>query len=627
MKKKRMIAITLTAVLVSSSLPVMAENTKQEQVYVVTDAEGTVKSITDHVRLENMDAADELVDRTVLKDIQNLGGQETCEQDGEVLTWQALGEDILYQGTSDQTPAILPVVTITLDGEKISAADLKEAAGDVVLTVTYQTATDLPALAVTALPLPEEGVSDLIMQNAAVVSELGRQILVGWSVPGMDESLDLPVSFSASFHADHADLSWMMTIITSDPIRAACEKLDEQIDTEGLDLHTELAEAQSVLTALRDGEELPKTTGRTKEYVSRISELNTGLTDLNDGAATLADGASQLADGAAGLEEGAASLDDGLATLIANDEALNSGAQTLFTAILDTANAQLADAGLDAAGISITDLTTDNYAEQLDQALTQLDPDTLRSAAAAQVEESVRPQVEANEEQIRAGVEEAVQNRVLEAILEKTGHSMSAEDYQQALDAGEIPDALAVMVSAAVKSQMGSEEVAATVEENIQEQVDQLVAQHVEEYLTSDETVSAKLAQAQAAYESLAALKDQLDQVNSFVSGLQTYTEGAEQAAAGAASLHTGATQLSTGAATLSEGAASLQTDGTQKLSDTLLEAEKEAAEKLLPYVENDLFDALRIFEDTSDQAKNGCYDLCSDDMRSVTVYIIRTDL
>ena len=112
MKKKRMIAITLTAVLVSSSLPVMAENTKQEQVYVVTDAEGTVKSITDHVRLENMDAADELVDRTVLKDIQNLGGQETCEQDGEVLTWQALGEDILYQGTSDQTPAILPVVTI-----------------------------------------------------------------------------------------------------------------------------------------------------------------------------------------------------------------------------------------------------------------------------------------------------------------------------------------------------------------------------------------------------------------------------------------------------------------------------------------------------------------------------------
>lgn len=50
---------------------------------------------------------------------------------------------------------------------------------------------------------------------------------------------------------------------------------------------------------------------------------------------------------------------------------------------------------------------------------------------------------------------------------------------------------------------------------------------------------------------------------------------------------------------------------------------------KFIPHVENELSDALRIYEDedTSDQAKSGCYDLCSDDMWSVTVYIIRTDL
>ncbi|MBQ6592006.1 MAG: hypothetical protein IJH98_03835, partial [Solobacterium sp.] len=502
--KKRIIAVTMTTAMLCGSLPVMAENAKHEQVYVVTDASGMVKSVTDNVRLENVDDAEELVDRTMLTDIRNMGGQESFDQDGEVLTWHTPGKDIIYQGTSDQTPAILPVVSITLDGEEVSASDLKEATGDAVLTVAYQTEIALPALAVTALPLPEEGVSDLVLQNAVVVSELGCQVLVGWAVPGIDESLDLPGSFCASFHVDHADLSWMMTIITSDPIRAVCEKLDEQIDTEGFDFHTELTEAQAVLTALRDGEELPGTTGMTKEYVSKINELNTGLSELNDGAATLADGASQLADGAAGLEEGAASLNDGLTTLITNDEALNSGAQALFDVVLDTANAQLADAGLDEAGISIAELTADNYAGQLDQALAQLDPDELRTAAAAQVEESVRPQVEANEEQIRAGVEEAVQNKVLEAILEKMGHEMSAEDYQQALDAGEITDIQATMVSTAVNSQMGSDEVAATVEENVQEQIEQLVTQHVEEYLASDETISARLAQAQAVYESLA---------------------------------------------------------------------------------------------------------------------------
>jgi hypothetical protein len=46
----------------------------------------------------------------------------------------------------------------------------------------------------------------------------------------------------------------------------------------------------------------------------------------------------------------------------------------------------------------------------------------------------------------------------------------------------------------------------------------------------------------------------------------------------------------------------------------------------LLPYVENDLADALRIFEKTRDAAGQGGYDLRPEGMKTVTVYIIRTD-
>ena len=677
---KKIVALLLTAIMVLGCVPGLAENTKHERVYIVAATDGTVKSVTDNIRLENADGLDEIVDRTLLTAIQNVGGKEAFTLDGETLTWQAQGKDITYEGTSDKTPAILPVVTLTLDGEEITVDSLKDKTGDAVLTVSYQTNEPLPALAVTVLPLPEEGITDLRLENAAALTVLGRQVLVGWAVPGMDEELKLPTSFSAAFHADHAELNWLLTLTTSDPIDAACKELDDRID---LDLHTELDEAKALLTALQSGETLPETSGKTKDIVPKINELNDGLTQLNDGAETLANGAAQLSDGASALKDGAAqlntgaaelaagaltlstgaadaeggaaSLDTGLATIIANNEALNNGAQTIFAAILSSANAQLSASGLDAAGIEIPELTAENYAAVLDAVLLQLNPETLRASAQAQVETTVRAQVEANADQVRSAVETAVQDKVLAAVLQSAGQNMTSEQYAQAVQAGLVSSEQAAAITAAVEQQMATEEVKAQIDAAVQQQIEQLIQDNTAAYLSSDETIAAQLSAAQAAYESLTALKAQLDQINTFVTGLKTYTDGVSQAAAGASQLHTGLTQLNAGAATLStgaaalstgaaslsegadslydgtvelkDGAAALHTDGTQKFKDTLTDAEKEVAEKLLPYVTDDLPKALRIYEETRDNAQNSGYDLRPENMKTVTVYIIRTDL
>ena len=677
---KKIVALLLTAIMVLGCVPGLAENTKHERVYIVAATDGTVKSVTDNIRLENADGLDEIVDRTLLTAIQNVGGKEAFTLDGETLTWQAQGKDITYEGTSDKTPAILPVVTLTLDGEEITVDSLKDKIGEAVLTVAYQTNEPLPALAVTVLPLPEEGITDLRLENAAALTVLGRQVLVGWAVPGMDEELKLPTSFSAAFHADHAELNWLLTLTTSDPIDAACKELDDRID---LDLHTELDEAKALLTALQSGEALPETSGKTKDIVPKINELNDGLTQLNDGAETLANGAAQLSDGASALKDGAAqlntgaaelaagaltlstgaadaeggaaSLDTGLATIIANNEALNNGAQTIFAAILSSANAQLSASGLDAAGIEIPELTAENYAAVLDAVLLQLNPETLRASAQAQVETTVRAQVEANADQVRSAVETAVQDKVLAAVLQSAGQNMTSEQYAQAVQAGLVSSEQAAAITAAVEQQMATEEVKAQIDAAVQQQIEQLIQDNTAAYLSSDETIAAQLSAAQAAYESLTALKAQLDQINTFVTGLKTYTDGVSQAAAGASQLHTGLTQLNAGAATLStgaaalstgaaslsegadslydgtvelkDGAAALHTDGTQKFKDTLTDAEKEVAEKLLPYVTDDLPKALRIYEETRDNAQNSGYDLRPENMKTVTVYIIRTDL
>jgi len=677
---KKIIALLLALAMALGCLPALAENTKHERVYVVAAADGTVKSITDSVRLENADGLEEIADQTILTAIQNVGGKEAFTLDGETLTWKANGKDITYQGTSDKTPALLPVVTLTLDGENISFADLKNKTGDAVLTVSYQQQEALPTLAVTVLPLPEEGVTGLKLENAAVLSEMGRQVLVGWAVAGMDEELKLPTAFTASFHADHAELNWLLTLTSSDPVNAVCKELDERI---GLDLHAELDEAKALLTALQSGEALPETNGKTKDIAPKINELNDGLKQLNDGAASLANGAAQLTVGASNLkggasqlntgaaklaagasalstgaadaETGASALDAGLAEIIANNEALNNGAQTILAAILSTANQQLAASGLDAAGIEIPELTAENYTQALDAMLAQLNPEALQSSAQAQAEAAVRAQVEANAGQVRAAVETAVQGKVLEAVLQAAGQNMTAEQYAQALEAGKISAEQAAMISAAVEKQMAAEEVLSQIDAAVQQQIEQLVQENTAAYLASDEAIAAKLSAAQTAYESLTALKTQLDQINTFVTGLKAYTDGVSQAAGGAAQLHAGLTQLNAGASELSDGAqtlaqgaadlssgantlhlgaialnvgaATLQSTGTQKLKDTLMDAEKEAAEKLLPYVTDDLPKALRIYEETRGNAQLGGYDLRPDGMKAVTVYIIRTDL
>ncbi len=581
---KRLFAVLLALTMTLSCVSALAETTKHERVFVVADADGNVKTLTDNIRLENGDMLEELIDRTMLTNIENVDGDETFALDGETLTWKANGKDITYQGTSDKLPAIMPAVKITLDGQEVTAQQLKDMTGEAVLTVSYQMNQQVPAIAVSLLPLPQTGVTDLKLTNATMLNEMGMQLLVGWAVPGVDAkvNIELPESFTASFHADHVDLKWIMTVTTADPIDSVFQRVDRKI---GLDAHKALDELTAALTAMKDGKALPALENeKANELVTKLNELNDGIAQLNDGAVQLADGTKQLADGASALSdglnqaaEGAAALNAGLRQLTDNNELLNSGASQIFDAILNTANEQLAASGLDQAGITLPALTQENYAELLDGALEKLSPEA---------------------------IDEMINRKVLEIVLEKANLNMTVEEYEAAVAEKKIN----VMQQGLIKG--------------------------FEQAARASEEVQQKLAMAQTAYDSLKGLKDQLDQLSQFVAGVKAYTDGVAQAAAGSdqlsagmAQLKDGAAQLSDGAAQLRDGADTLQSAGTQTLKDTLTHAEKTLAEKLLPYAQNDLPDVLRLYEDTRDNARNGGYDLRPENMDVMTVYIIRTDL
>ena len=392
--KKRAFAL-ITALCMTLTCFASAETVKHERVYAVTNAAGDALTVIDNVRLENGDALAEIDDRTLLTALENVGGTEKFTQSGETVTWKANGNSIIYQGTSDKALNVTPVVRMTLDGKEVTAADVKNASGELAMTVSYR--AESPFLAVTLMPLSDD-VTSVTVDNGAVLTDGAHSFLMGFGVPGADADLELPDSFTMTAHVDHADLNWMMTIATAQPVKVLTDALSDH----AADARTLVSDLTAGLNALADGSDIP-------ESNEDIHEL---LTALN----TLFDGAAQLKDGSITLLDGLKTLKDGLDTLSSNSSALNDGAAQLFAAVLDTANTQLSAAGLDALSIEVPTLTASNYAAVLDDLIAQLDPavidKTIEDLAKAQVREAVIAQ----EDKVREAVTEVVRGQVRDAV-------------------------------------------------------------------------------------------------------------------------------------------------------------------------------------------------------------------
>ena len=686
--KKRAFAL-ITALCMTLTCFASAETVKHERVYAVTNAAGDALTVIDNVRLENDDALAEIDDRTLLTALENVGGTEKFTQSGETVTWKADGNSIIYQGTSDKALNVTPVVRMTLDGKEVTAADLKNASGELAMTVSYRAESSF--LAVTVMPLTDD-VTNVTVDNGAVLTDGAHSFLMGFGVPGADADLELPDSFTMTAHVDHADLNWMMTIATAQPVKVLTDALSDH----AADARTLVSDLTAGLNALADGSDIP-------ESNEDIHEL---LTALN----TLFDGAAQLKDGSITLLDGVKTLKDGLDTLSSNSSALNDGAAQLFAAVLDTANTQLAAAGLDALSIEVPTLTASNYAAVLDDLITQLDPavidKTIEALAKAQVREAVMAQedkvreavtevvrgqvrdaVAAQEETIRAAVTDAVKEQVRQAVAAQEDTIRAAVTQAVQAQVQDADQAQEKQISAAVDQMMASDDIKAKIEAAVTEQKNQLVAQNmasddikakieaavteqehqlVAQNMASDD-IKAKIESAVAEQEDKlveenfasadvqakleAAVTEQIDKLveENYASADVQNTVAEKKATIAAAvdslkrlkeqlaSVETfvnglkaytdGVAQAGNGASQLYDGANTLS-GGMTELSDGLAELKAKLTEEGLDLLSGDVQKALDLFDNLESQMANvPSFDLVADGMEHDMLLIIRTDL
>lgn len=600
-----------------------AETSKDETVYVLAGADGTVQKIIVSDWIKNAMAADSLEDKTELSDIENIKGDESFTLGGDnSCVWDAQGNDIYYQGNIEKELPVQMSVCYTLDGQAIAPEALAGQSGHVTIRFDYQNMqyeevlldgkTEkiyVPFTMLTGMLLDTEVFRNVTISNGKLINDGDRIAVVGIAFPGLQEDLaiskeklDIPDYVEISADVENFEMGMTMTLATTELFGA--------IDSDKLDLH-ELSDAMAELTDAMD----QLMDGSSQLYdglctlLEKSGDLVSGINKLAEGAAQLKAGAESLDSGAAQLQAGAAQLSSGLNTLNANSGSLNGGARQVFSSLLSMANTQLSEAGL-----SVPALTIDNYASVLDGVIASLDDTAVYQAALEQVtatvnanrgmiEEKVTETVQAQvEAEVSAQVTAAVQETVTQAVHENEAQfraaviqqalGMTVEEYKAAIEAGLVTQEQQDAVNAAVEAAMQAEIDARMQREEIQAQINAVTQQTVGEQMQSDEiqaliasntelqvqqaiseamssdAVQAQLSAAAEGAKSVIALKSSLDSYNAFYLGLITYTSGVSSAAAGANELKTGADALKAGTSELSAGAAELL-QGIQTMKDS----------------------------------------------------------
>ena len=651
---------------------------KDETVYVLAGADGSVQKIIVSDWLKNELGSASLTDKSGLSNIENVKGDESYSINGDNMTvWDAQGNDIYYQGDIQKELPVGLTVRYTLNGKAVSPEQLKGQSGKVTIRFDYENhqyetvqingqnqRIYVPFAMLTGMILDNDTFRNVTVSNGKLVNDGDRTVVVGLAFPGLQENLNLSrdqlsIPSSVEITADVSDFSLGMTVTL------ACNDLFSQlgdVDLGSLDAAGSLNKLTDAMDQLLNGSSALYD-GLTT-LLDKSGELAAGVEELAQGAAAIKAGADSLDEGAAELKAGLADLSEGLNKLSANSAALNGGAEQVFNSLLETATAQIR-----AKGLTVPDLTIENYAEELNKLIKSLDETTVYENALTQVTAAVEKQRPLITQKVTAAVRQEVEAKVTAAVkteattaaqaqvaenVIRTATGMTKKDYDAAVAAGQIPQATQDAVNAAIQAQLSDPDVqkqinatveaqmaSETVKNTIKAQTDAqmqtekmqaAISQNVElqvkkaiaENMASDE-VQKQLQAASEGSKTLIALKASLDDYNAFYLGLLDYTAGVDEAAEGSNELYAGAGDLKDGTAELRAGAAKLYAgvlqlkdgtpalvsgvtqlkDGAMQLSEGLQQLNKEGIQKLTKLLQDDLGDLTARVQATIDVSKD----------------------
>ncbi len=263
-----------------TSLPVSALS-QEETVYAKLQSNGNVQTISVTEHLINDLRDNDLFDKSILTNIENLNGFEGFVVDGENIKWNAQGADIYYRGDATKELPIKLHASYYLDGEEKSLEQMLGKSGKIEIRLKYTNLSKVdnmwtPFVVMVATTLDENKVSDVNVTNGKAISNGRTMAVTAVAAPGLYESLGLEAlrgtdEIVISYKTERFELSDIYTLVTPKLLEDDDLKVFAELD----DLSaksSQLAQSSEQLVAganrLRDG---------IKELQAALAQISKGL--------------------------------------------------------------------------------------------------------------------------------------------------------------------------------------------------------------------------------------------------------------------------------------------------------------------------------------------------------------
>ena len=300
MKNKKMISGLLLFTITSyMTIPVFAAS-KSETVYSNLDSNGKAYKTIVSTQLTNEDKLDEITDISNLLNIENTNGDETFKKEGNQIVWDSNGNNIYYKGESDKQLPVECKITYELNGEEISAEELKGKSGNVKIKINYtnnekhivsingkQVTMYTPFIIVAGTKIDNAKNKNIQITNGKIVDNGESTLAVGIAMPGMQENIgiskskiDIPEEIEISMEAEDFEMGNIIAVV-------AVKGIDEDLTSDLNSMYSQINELANASNEILAG---------ANQLKEGTSELVSGVDQLKDGTGAAYAGSKQIKD-------------------------------------------------------------------------------------------------------------------------------------------------------------------------------------------------------------------------------------------------------------------------------------------------------------------------------------------
>lgn len=489
--------------------------TKEETIYAQLNQDGTEKQVLFSEHLSDVGNTT-VRDKSHLKDIVNVNGEESYREENGNIVWEANGKDIYYQGISEEKMPIGVQMRYYLDGQEKTIDEILGKSGKVKIVLQYEnklenhviingkvTKVYTPFVIATTTILSNAHNHNIQITNGKVIDNGNSSIVVGLASPGLYDSLGMQElkSFDRmilSYDTDCFELSSIYSVATN--------KLIEESDL---------------------------------DVFQQVDRLYSSIQTLSDSSKTLVEGSEKLANGSASILQGTGELKEGIANARQGSQIIADSVKSSIQAMENDSSSALDEETLHTivemakAGASLSDTQKKAIGEQAIQRI-QL-TDTYQDL------ETKYKQTSAMLSQVQGAYEQA----------------MASGDTEQALLYKTQLESITQGITTYKTMMTLMEETARQTAIQTAEQVSVQVAAQVSSSVATSVAENAKETFTKKVVGSLTTLSD----------GLDSLRTGLEALDKGASTLYDGTQELNTGLKTLHEGMERFDAEGIQSMS------------------------------------------------------------